>query len=121
MPALESYRCTKATIRAKKDIIGEMRLVELSPMRKTPCTSSGDNPSNMNMGTNTGAIKAHWADALPTQRLMTAARRTKHNINGIGPSPEASRTSAPLMAKIIPRLVYLKYATNWAAKKTRTM
>ncbi len=37
------------------------------------------------------------------------------------PSPEAFSASAPLTATIRPRLVQLKYATNWAAKKTSTM
>ena len=33
IPALLSYRCTKATINAKYDIMGEIMLVILSPIR----------------------------------------------------------------------------------------
>ena len=46
---------------------------------------------------------------------------TKPIIRGTPPSPEAFSPSAPFTATISPRFVQLKYATNWAAKKTSTM
>ena len=41
------------------------------------------------MGTNTGAITAHLAEALPMKRLMKAEIRTKPSMSDIPPSPEA--------------------------------
>ena len=60
------------------------------------------------MGTNTGAMKAHLAEALPIRRFSKADSNRKEIIRGMGPSPEACKLSAPLMARIMPRFVYLK-------------
>jgi len=54
-------------------------------------------------------------------RLMNDEMRTKPSIRGMPPRPEAFSPSAPFTATMSPRFVQLKYATNWAAKKTRTM
>ncbi len=75
----------------------------------------------MNMGMNTGAMMAHLADALPMTRLIRADTITNDTISGTSPSPAACSPSAPFTAKISPRLVHLKNATNCAAKKQSTM
>jgi len=73
------------------------------------------------MGMKTGASMAHLADALPISILMDAESMMKRIMSGISPIPEELIVSAPLMARIMPRLDSLKYATNWAAKNTRTI
>ena len=74
----------------------------------------------MNIGTNTGAMTAHLADALPMKRLMSEDSTTNASMRGTPPSPEARSVSAPLTAMMRPRFVQLKYATNCAAKNTST-
>jgi len=59
----------------------------------------------MNIGTNTGAIRAHFADAEPMNRLMNAAKRTNKIMVGIVPIPEFLKNSAPFNARIVPNLV----------------
>ena len=48
------------------------------------------------------------AEALPIDRLITADSSTKDRISGMSPRPDLPRKSAPLIAKIKPRLVHLK-------------
>ena len=120
IPDRGSYRSKNATIRAKYDIIGAMTFDALSPIRYATWVSSGAYPSSMNIGTKTGAITAHFADALPMTRLISAESRTNASMSGMPPSPEARSASAPLTAMIRPRFDQLKYATNCAAKKTST-
>ena len=42
-----------------------MTFEELSPIRYATCVSSGEYPKSINIGTNTGAMIAHFAEALP--------------------------------------------------------
>ena len=63
---------------------------------------------------------AHFAEALPMNRLMAAETSTNATISGMVPSPDAFRASAPWIAKMRPRFVHPKKATNCAAKNTRT-
>jgi hypothetical protein len=51
---------------------------------------------------------------------MLADRITKSIIKGISPMSADIKRSAPLTARIIPRLLHLKKATNCAAKNTNT-
>ena len=74
----------------------------------------------MNIGTNTGAISAHLAEAEPMKRLMNAVSRMKSTNSGKADRPSALRDSAPLTAMIRPSCVQLKNATNCAAKNTST-
>ena len=62
----------------------------------------------MNIGTKTGAMTAHLADALPISRLSADDSSTKASISGTPPRPEARSVSAPLTAMIRPRFVQLK-------------
>jgi len=108
MPAFLSYFWMKAMISAKKLIMGEIRFVTLSPMRYTACDNSGEYPSNINIGINTGAMIAHFADALPMAILISPDNKINKIMSGISPSPEAITRFAPLMAKMMPRLLHLK-------------
>ena len=74
----------------------------------------------MNIGTKTGAISAHLADAEPMKRLMTAVSRMKLPNSGSADRPSDLSDSAPLTAMIRPSCVQLKNATNCAAKNTST-
>ncbi|MNI47061.1 hypothetical protein D3C73_1015580 [compost metagenome] len=82
---------------------------------------SGETPSSINMGTTTGAMALHLAEAEPITRSSTddiSSRPTRSSGNG-----RASSLSpwAPLTASTGPRLDQLNMATKWAAKKARTM
>ena len=59
----------------------------------------------MNIGTNTGANIAHFAEALPINKLTKATKMTKATINGTPVKPISLRNSAPLMAMIGPKLL----------------
>ena len=77
-------------------------------------------PTSISIGTTTGARRAHFALADPTNRLMNA-HKTMINVSSIGSGRfELSRISAPLMAKIRPRFDQLNMATKCAAAKAST-
>jgi hypothetical protein len=59
----------------------------------------------MNIGINTGAKIAHLADALPIKRFKNADKRMKQIINGKPVKPTLFKNSAPLIARIKPRLL----------------
>ena len=77
-----------------------MMLVLESPMRYATCTSSGEVPSSMNMGTNTGAITAHLAEALPMKRLINPDRTMNASMRGMAPNPKDLSREAPSMASV---------------------
>ena len=51
---------------------------------------------------------AHLADALPINKFANVQKKIKPNINGTAPKPLFFNVSAPLMARINPKLVQLK-------------
>ena len=59
----------------------------------------------MNIGIKTGARIAHLADALPIKRFKKADKRMKQIINGKPVKPMLFKNSAPLIAKIKPKLL----------------
>src|SRR5690606_7757310 len=76
---------------------------------------------SMSMGTKTGAMIAHFADALPMNRLMKDETTTKDTINGSPSNSMALSAFAPVTARMIPRFDQLKNAMKWAATKASTM
>jgi hypothetical protein len=54
---------------------------------------------------NTGARIAHLAEALPMKRFKKADKRMKQIINGKPVKPIFFKNSAPLIARIKPRLL----------------
>ena len=88
--------------------IGVMMLVHESPIRNTAWVASGVNPSRMNIGTNTGAMIAHFAEADVMSRLMAAANATNAPSSGAPCRCTAFRKSAPVIATIAPRFDHAK-------------
>ena len=80
-------------------------LVEESPILYAICVNSGEYPIPINIGTNIGAIIAHFADAEPINKLMNAVTAINANSNGIPLIPVASKKLAPLTAITVPNLV----------------
>ena len=62
----------------------------------------------MSMGTKTGAMMAHLADALPMARLIVADSTMKARNSGMSGRPLSRSKPAPSTAKIKPRWVQLK-------------
>ena len=77
-------------------------------------------PSCINIGTTTGAISPHLADAEPTRRFTKPTRRTMPTIvTGPGRANSLS-ASAPLTASRIPMLDCPNIQMNSAQKKAKT-
>lgn len=62
----------------------------------------------INIGMKIGARMAHFAEALPISILIAAERKMNSIIKGISPISDDINKSAPLTAKMIPRLLHLK-------------
>lgn len=71
----------------------------------------------MNIGTNTGAINAHFADAEPIIRLTVAVSKIKRAKSSTADSPSALSPSAPFTAMIRPSWVQLNGATKLRSKE----
>jgi hypothetical protein len=74
----------------------------------------------MSMGTKTGAMMAHFAEALPMKRLMKADTRMKATRAAAGEVDGLEEARAE-MARMRPRFDQLKKAMKWAATKASTM
>jgi hypothetical protein len=74
-----------------------------------------------NIGTNTGAITAHLADALPMNRSVVAENTTNATSMGVVPTPVAFSASAPSTAVTSPRFDHWNHATNCAMANASTM
>ena len=83
--------------------MGEIRLVTLSPILYTTCDNSGEYPSSINSGIKTGAIIAHFAEALPMAILMVPARMMNNINRGMVPILILCKNIAPLIASISPK------------------
>ena len=92
-------------ITAKYVISGVIMFVLESPILYANWQSSGLYPSNINIGTNTGARMFHFADAEPIKRFINAENNTKIIINGINPIFAFSKKLAPVNAMIVPNFV----------------
>ena len=62
-----------------------MILVQLSPIRYATWVSSGEIPNVINMGTNTGAKIAYFAEAEVMNRFINPDTKINTSISGIGP------------------------------------
>ena len=62
-PLSFSYRFIEASMIGREDSTGQRIFILLSEIRYAHCVSSGDIPKFINIGTNTGAKIAHFADA----------------------------------------------------------
>ena len=60
------------------------------------------------MGMKTGAMIAHFADALPMNKLIIADSTINASMSGICPNPDDFKIFAPSIAMINPRFVHLK-------------
>src|SRR5690625_824784 len=121
MPISRTYFCANTMTRGKYGNNGVMMLVNESPTRYAACVSSGENPSNINIGTNIGASTAHLADTLPTNRLTNPVTITNPMTSGRPVKPIACNPLAPLIATMLPRFDQLKSAMKCAAANASTM
>ena len=75
----------------------------------------------MNIGTTTGAIALHLAEAEPMNRSKKDEKAcTQTSKNGAG-RLNSFKAAAPLIAAIGPKFDQLNIAIKWAAKKAKTM
>ena len=96
-------------------------LVAESPTRNAAWVRSGEMPTCISIGTNTGAISPHFAEAEPMNRLTSPTMRmTPHTVSGPGIAKARSK-SAPLMDSNTPKLDSPKSQMNWAQKNANTM
>ncbi|MPN36936.1 hypothetical protein SDC9_184448 [bioreactor metagenome] len=84
--------------------MGVITLVTESPIRKAAWVKPGWYPSSMNMGTNTGAMIAHFAEALPMNMLRNADSKRKARISGMPVKPIWLKNWAPSIATTKPKL-----------------
>jgi hypothetical protein len=116
-----SYFFANTNIIGKYGSKGVIIFVVESAIRKAACVVSGANPSIIIIGTNTGEITAHFADALVTNKLINIENSMKLNISQIPLNPISFKKLAPLTASTNPRFDQLKYARNCAAAKANTI
>ena len=82
---------------------------------------SGETPSSIIMGTTTGAIALHLAEAEPMTRSRPDDMPSKDtSSSGLG-MDRAVSASAPRTASTGPRFDQENMATKWAAKKASTI
>jgi hypothetical protein len=94
---------------------------DLADFRDQAVVISGDTPSSISIGTTTGAMALHLAEAEPIRRSSPDDIPSKEtSSNGLGRSSPL-RASAPLTASTGPRFDHAKRATKWAAKKASTI
>ena len=85
--------------------MGVITFVTESPTRNDAWVNPGWKSSNMNIGMNTGARMAHLAEALPINKFRNADRMMKQMMSGRPVNPMFFKNSAPLMARIKPKLL----------------
>ncbi len=82
--------------------MGEMMLVLESPMRNIASTKAGSKSIIISMGTNTGAINAHWAEPLVMKMLRVALMTMNAPTSGSPVKPVLWRMLEPSMAIYCP-------------------
>ena len=97
-----------------------MIFVDESAILYAICVSSGESPISKNIGTKIGAIIAHFAEADPINKFKNDVNKINIIIRGMPVSPILFKKFAPFTERIVPKFVYPKNATNWAAKKAKT-
>lgn len=116
-----SYFFANTKIIGKYGSKGVMIFVVESAIRKAAWVVSGANPNIIIIGTNTGEITAHFADALVTKKFINIEKSMKLNISQMPLNPISFKKLAPLTASTKPRFDQLKYARNCAAAKAKTI
>ena len=122
-------RWQKTSINGKYGISGVMIFVAPSPTRYAAVLISGLIPISINIGTSTGANRAHFALAEPINRLINPPNSMTKVNNMESGRFDPSSIAAPLNSRdclervqenINPKLDQLNMATKWAAAKAST-
>src|SRR5699024_12322443 len=121
IPIFLSYFCANAIMSAKYVMSGVMMFVVESAIRYAICVTSGEYPNCIIIGTNIGAIIAHFAEALPINKLMNAQMIIKTINNGITVKLMLSKKLAPNTPTSKPILLSAKNATNCPAVNASTI
>ena len=100
-----SYFLAKANTTGKYANNGDIGLVIPSPILNAICVNAGEYPNIINIGTNIGAIIAHFADALPMNKLIIQHSIMNPIISGTPLIFAFCKNSAPFTDKTIPRLL----------------